>query len=822
MKVLKFGGTSVGSVESICTLLDILKRETTGGESPVVVLSAMGGVTNLLAAMAEAASNGESYSDQFAELENKHFVVIKSLLDVQRQNPVYTKLKILFNEVEDLLQGIYSLRELTPRSRDLVLSYGERCSTFMISKIADQYFPGSAVFADATELVKTDSSYGQARVNTELTELLIRDYYNQHKGKLIFVTGFIASNDEGRVTTLGRGGSDYTAAIFGSALNAKEIEIWTDVNGMMTADPRIVKKAFPLKELSYTEAMELSYFGAKVIYPPTMIPAFLKKIPIVIRNTFQPDFEGTVIRHDCRTSELNIKGISSINEISVINLEGSGMVGKAGFSGRLFSLLARQQINVILITQSSSEHSITFAIHPGDAPKALRLIEQEFELELEAQKLEKPAIEDSLSVLAIVGENMKETPGIAGKLFNALGRNGINVRAIAQGSSEFNISVIISRSDLAKALNAVHDAFYTDYKKNLNIFCLGTGNIGSTLFKQIEAHREFLQIQNGVVINVVGISNSRKMIFDGEGISLDSWHETLDQQGESADLSTFVARMKEMNMPNAIFVDNTASIKPINYYEEVFKSNISVVTCNKIGNSSSYVQYKNFKELSQLHGVDFYYETNVGAGLPIVRTLRDLMVSGDRVVRIEAILSGTISYIFNNFKGDATFHDVVKQAQEKGYTEPDPRDDLSGTDFMRKMLILARDAGYQLEPGEVEIESMLPKACLEAATVDDFYKELQNNNEYFEKLKKEAESMGKVVRYIGMLGDGKVSISLQFVDENHPFYILSGSDNIISFTTERYKERPLVVKGPGAGAEVTAAGVFADIVNVGANYPNYF
>jgi aspartokinase/homoserine dehydrogenase 1 len=821
MKVLKFGGTSVGSVESIQTLLEILKEEAAGGENPVVVLSAMSGVTNLLASMSDAAEKGEDFSQHLTELENKHFDAIKALLDVQRQNPVFTKLKIFFNELEDLLQGVRSLRELTPKTRDLILSYGERCSTFMVSKIADQYFTGT-VFADTTELVKTDSNYGQARVNTELTEILIRDFYQHNKGQLIFVTGFIASNDEGRITTLGRGGSDYTAAIFGSALNVQEIEIWTDVNGMMTADPRIVKKAFPLKELTYTEAMELSYFGAKVIYPPTMIPAFLKKIPIVIRNTFQPDFEGTVITHQSKPSELSIKGISSINEISIINLIGSGMVGKAGFSGRLFSLLAREQINVILITQSSSEHSITFAVNPAEAAKALKLIEQEFELELQAQKLEKPIIEDNLSVLAIVGENMKETPGISGKLFHALGRNGINVRAIAQGSSEYNISVIISHSDLSKALNAVHDAFYTSYKINLNIFCLGTGNIGSTLFRQIEGHREFLQLQNGVVINVVGISNSRKMVFKEDGLCLNSWRETLEEEGVAADLSAFVARMKEMNLPNAILVDNTASLTPISAYEDVFKSNISVVTCNKIGNSSAYSQYKNFKELSQLHGVDFYYETNVGAGLPIVRTLKDLMVSGDRVIKIEAILSGTISFIFNNFKGDVTFHDVVKQAQERGYTEPDPRDDLSGTDFMRKMLILARDAGYQLEPSDVDIQSMLPKACLEASSVEGFYKELQNYNEFFENLKKEADSKGKVLRYIGMLGEGKVSISLQMVDESHPFYMLSGSDNIISFTTERYKERPLVVKGPGAGAEVTAAGVFADIVNVGANYPNYF
>ena len=821
MKVLKFGGTSVGSVENIRTLIEILKKEKSERQNPVVVLSAMSGVTNLLISMAERAANGDDFSAHLSELENRHFDVVKALLEVPRQNPVFTKLKLFFNQLEDLLQGITSLQELTPKTRDLVLSYGERCSTLMISKIADQHF-GDVVFADASELIKTDNNFGQAHILTDITERLISNFYDENRGKLIFVTGFIASNENGKITTLGRGGSDYTAAIFGSALNVQEIEIWTDVNGMMTADPRMVKKAFPLKELSYTEAMELSYFGAKVIYPPTMIPAFLKKIPIVIRNTYEPDFKGTIIRHDCRESEHPIKGISSINEISVLNVQGSGMVGKAGFSGRLFSLLSREQINVILITQSSSEHSITFAVNPVDAIKAKSLIEQEFELELDAKKIEHPVVEEDLAALAIVGENMKQTPGISGTLFHALGRNGVNVRAIAQGSSEHNISVILSRTDLAKALNAVHDAFYTDLKKNLNIFCLGTGNIGSTLFRQIEKHREFLQLQNGVMINVIGISNSRKMIFNQNGMSLNNWQETLEQEGEEADLTSFVARMKEMNLPNAVFVDNTASIKPIAVYEDIFRANISVVTCNKIGNSSSYSQYKNFKDLAFQHGVDFYYETNVGAGLPIVRTLKDLMISGDRVIKIEAILSGTISYIFNNFKGETTFHDIVKEAQEKGLTEPDPRDDLRGTDFMRKMLILARDAGYQLEPDEVELENMLPEACLNATSVADFYNELNNSNSFFESLKKEAIASGKVLRYIGILEDGKVSISLQMLDENHPFYMLSGSDNIISFTTERYKERPLVVKGPGAGAEVTAAGVFADIVNVGAQYPNYF
>jgi aspartokinase/homoserine dehydrogenase 1 len=815
MKILKFGGTSVGSVQSIQTLLNIVKNEVDNNEKPVVVLSAMSGVTNLLLSMAEGAAEGREFTEQLAELEKRHFDVVKSLLTAQNQNPAFTRLKIFFNQLEDLLQGVLVLKELTPKTRDQVLSFGERCSTLMICKIAAQHFPGSYC-VDASELIRTDSSFGQAKVNMQLTELLIRSFHQEHNDNVLFVTGFIAANDAGQITTLGRGGSDYTAAIFGSALNVSEIQIWTDVNGMMTADPRMVKKAFSLLELTYTEAMELSYFGAKVIYPPTMIPAFLKKIPIVIKNTFEPEFEGTVIRHDCKPSNLPIKGISSINNISILNLEGSGMVGKSGFSGRLFSLLAREQINIILITQSSSEHSITFAIQPDDTEKARKVIEQEFELELLAKKLESLVIEQNLAIIAIVGENMKKTPGVSGKLFHALGRNGVNVRAIAQGSSEYNISVIISAHDLGKALNAVHDGFFTQLTKTLHAFCLGTGNIGQTLFKQLHAHSNYLQENNGIQVKIAGISNTRKMIFNSDGVSLDSWQDDLEASHTVADLQEFVARMISMNLPNCVFIDNTASPKPVEVYEEVFKANISVITCNKIGNSASYKQYRTFKDTAQQHGVDFFYETNVGAGLPIIRTLKDLMNSGDRIMRIEAILSGTISFIFNNFKGDANFHDVVKEAQERGYTEPDPRDDLSGKDFMRKMLILARDAGYAMEEADVQIESVLPAACLAAKTVEDFYAALKSEDAHFTSLKQQAEKDNKVLRYIGKLEDGKAAITLQMVDESHPFATLSGSDNIISFTTDRYKERPLVVKGPGAGAEVTAAGVFADLINVGA------
>lgn len=813
MKVIKFGGTSVGTAENINTLLNLVKQEREKS-NPIVVLSAMGGVTNLLIEMAELAERAEEYQEIFKSVEHKHFEVIKKLLPAAVQNPILTKIKILLNELEDVLQAVSSLKELSARTKDYIVSFGERCSNLMVSHIATQYFD-NPMFVNASSLIKTDQSFGNAKVDFLSSDLLIREFYEQNKQKVLFVTGFIGSTNDGKITTLGRGGSDYTAAIWGSALNAAEIQIWTDVNGMMTADPRIVKKAFSLDELSYIEAMELSYFGAKVIYPPTMVPAFAKKIPLVIKNTFEPEFVGTYIRSDIKPSSLPIKGISSIDQVSIINLSGSGMVGKAGFSGRLFSLLSREQINVILITQSSSEHSITFAVNPLDAARAVTLINKEFELELAARKLTYPEVEGDLAVLAIVGENMKRTPGMSGRLFHALGRNGINVRAIAQGSSEYNISVIINKADLAKSLNAVHDAFFTALKRTLNVYCLGTGNIGKTLFKQIKEQSKFLAEKNDLQVNVVGIANTSKMLFDENGIDLDQWEELLIAKGEQADLNKFVNQMRSLNLANSVFVDNTASEVPITVYQDVFESSVSVVACNKKGNSASYAQYDLFKQTAKKHGVDFYYETNVGAGLPIIRTLKDLMMSGDRIDKIEAILSGTISFIFNSFKGKKDFYQVVKEAQDLGYTEPDPRDDLNGMDFMRKMLILARDAGYPLEAKDVVIDNILPEACLNAKTVEEFYQELENNNDYFENLKSQATQQNRVLRYIGKLEGGKVHINLQMVGEEHPFYALSGADNIISFVTDRYRLRPMVVKGPGAGAEVTAAGVFADIINVG-------
>lgn len=815
MKIVKFGGSSVGSGQSIKNVLSILQNKYASGEKFIVVSSAMSRVTNILTELAQIASEGKDFKKGLIEIEQRHFTVIKEMITVKNQNPAFTQIKIFINEIEDLLQGVYSLRELSLQSKDLILSYGEKCSTFLLSQIAKQYFSES-IYVDTSNLIKTDSNFGNARVHTPVTEHLLQEFYKEHSHQILFFTGFIASNENNRITTLGRGGSDYTAAIIAAALDAEEIELWSDVDGMLTADPRVVKKAFSLSELSYTEAMELSYFGAKVIYPPAMIPAFRKKIPIVLKNTFNPSFKGTRIEEHTHKNVYPIRGISSIDEISLINITGSGMIGKIGFSGKLFSLLAREHINVILITQSSSEHSITFAIEPKDVHKAKQLFNSEFELELETNKLNPPIIEENLCVLAIVGENMKQTPGISGKLFQALGRNGINIHAIAQGSSEYNISVIIKRKNISKALNAVHDAFFTQLTKTLHVFSVGTGNIGATLLRQIDAQSDFLRENNGIEVKINGIANSRKMIIDEEGIDLTQWQERINK-GETSNLDEFIQKIKLLNLSNCIFVDNTASPITGTYYKELFESNVSVVTCNKIANSSSYKDYKDLKDTARRRGVDFFYETNVGAGLPIIRTLKDLMTSGDRIIKIEAILSGTISYIFNNFRGKTSFYEVVKKAHELGYTEPDPREDLSGKDFMRKMMILARDAGYQIEEKDVELGAILPESCFKAPSIDDFYEELKKSDSYFNELKEKAENENKVLRYIGKLEDGKASVNLEFVDASHPFYNLTGSDNIISFTTERYKFNPLVIKGPGAGAEVTAAGVFADLINVGAN-----
>lgn len=816
MKVLKFGGTSVGSVESIKTLVDIVKEAHRQNGGIAVVTSAMGGITNSLLEIAGLAEQQKDYSLLIKRMEQRHVEVIKALVPAKNQNPLLMQLKIYLNELEELLSGVTALKELSLRTKDSILSYGELCATYMVAGILQQHIP-EAKFTDAREIILTDAHWGNAHIHETKTCELICEYFAKNKEALCCVTGFIASNDKHQTTTLGRGGSDYTASIIGAALQCEEIQIWTDVDGFMTADPRMVEKAFSLPEISYTEAMELSYFGAKVIYPPTMIPAFAHHIPIVIRNTFNPAFKGTYIRDNAHRNGSMIRGIASINEVVLINVQGSGMIGKTGFSGRLFSAVAKEHINIILITQASSEHSITLAVSPEEAHKARQAIEEEFDLELQTKKLDYPQIETSFSVLAVVGENMKHTAGITGKLFYALGRNGINVAAIAQGSSEYNISVVIRKEDLTKALNVAHEAFFLSPVKTLNVFYLGVGNIGKTLLRQIKAHEDYLLENNSLRIRVIAITNTKKMILREEGIPFKSWEKLFHENAEPADLKVYFEKMKSLNLPNSVFIDNSASGEVVSHYPEIFASNISIVTCNKLGNSGSYEQYRLFRKLVKKYNVDFLYETNVGAGLPIIKTLQDLLVSGDKILKIEAILSGTISYIFNEFKGDRHFYEIVHEAQEKGFTEPDPRDDLSGLDFTRKMLILARDSGYPIEMNDIEIEHILPDACMKAATVDAFYKEVEKADAHFEKLKKSAEQQGKVLRYIGIMKDGKVSIKLEAVDKTHPFYSLSGSDNIIAFTTSRYKQQcPLVVKGPGAGAEVTAAGVFADLVKVGA------
>jgi bifunctional aspartokinase / homoserine dehydrogenase 1 len=814
MKVMKFGGTSVGSAEAILSLLQIVKEESEKGEQLIVVCSAMNGVTGNLLDLLDHSSTGNSFSATLKSIEDRHYETVRQLLEVKRQNQALLSLKLLFNELEELLAGVKALGEVSNRIRDKVLSYGELLSCTMITSFIDQHC-GKAVLGDTRHLIKTDSRYGRATVLEEPTNILIQDFIIAHPDTICVLTGFISSDEKGETTTLGRGGSDYTAAIAGAAIKASEIQIWTDVNGIMTADPRIVKKAFSIKRLSYVEAIELSYFGAKVIHSPTMIPAQAANIPIVIKNTFNIDFEGTTIGPNTTANGSLIKGISFIPEISLITVTGSGMVGLRGFSGRLFNALAHAGVNIILITQASSEHSITLAVSPADSQLAGQSICDEFEQELALKKIVPPMIENNYSIIAIVGENMRHTRGLSGKFFSALGRSGVNVVAIAQGSSELNISTVIDRQDLAKAMNSVHDSMFLSPVKTLHVFCCGLGNIGSTLLKQIESHRVFLEEKRHVKINLAGICNSKRFLTNADGISLSQWKEDLAEKGVGGNVKDFIKEATAMNLSNSVFIDNTGSPAVAGLYPWIFGESISVVACNKIGVSGSYHQYRCSKDKASQFGVDYWYETSVGAGLPIIKTIHDLLISGDHIIKIEAILSGTISYIFNNYRGDKTFEEVVRDAREKGFTEPDPRDDLSGLDFARKMLILARETGAELEIKDIALQQLLPDNCLQATSIDDFFLELKKSEDHFRPYKLEAEQQKKALHYVGTLtDDGKAAIELKMLEQSHPFFNLSGSDNIISLTTHRYLNNPMVIKGPGAGAEVTAAGVLADLVRV--------
>ena len=813
MKVLKFGGTSVGSSSSIREVIDIIGGYKSQNIHVAVVASAMSGVTNKLLDMGKRASqNDETYLEILREIETLHFNTIKDLLNVKNQSHVLASVKKMLNELEDLMNGVFLLKEMSPRTTDLLLSFGERLSCYVLNAYAVQQGLGSNLL-DARELVKTDNRFGKARVEMDVTVSNIKKYFSLYP-EIQIITGFISSTNKNETTTLGRGGSDYTAAIFGAALDAEEIEIWTDVDGVLTTDPRQVKKAFSLSEMTYEEAMEMSHFGAKVIYPPTLQPAFQKKIPLRIRNTFNRAFPGTLIKSTADAGNFLVKGISSINDISLINFQGSGMVGVAGVSSRLFGVLAENNINLILITQASSEHSICFAIDPADASLAKKVIEEEFQREIEAGKIDSVTIEADMSIVAIIGENMARLPGISGKLFNSLGKNGINVTAIAQGSSERNLSIVISRKDISKTLNTIHEVFFLSDIKTLNLFIAGVGLIGSTLIRQIAKNNTYLVKDHKLKINIVGMANSKKMIFSEDGLSLDNWKENLLQHGTTGNITDFIQQMTRYNLQNAVFADCTSSEEVVRGYEEILKQSISITTPNKLASSGDLEFFKKLKQLAKKNDVKYLYETNVGAGLPVITTLNDLKNSGDRILKIEGVLSGTLSYIFNSFKEGVKFSQVVREAKEKGFTEPDPRDDLNGMDVARKILILSREAGLDLNLEDVAVEGILPKSCMDAPTVEAFLAELEKSDKQFTEMWQKAASENKVLRFIAKMENGQASVGLGAVDHSNPFFALDGSDNMISFTTDRYLERPLVIKGPGAGAEVTAAGVFAEIIGL--------
>ena len=813
MKVLKFGGTSVANAQNIKLVLDIVINKAKQ-DKLVVAVSAFSKVTDLLQlAAAKAASNDESFKEIVAEIEKKHLDAIKELIPISEQSSLLSHIKRIINHLETLLDGCFLLGELSPRTSDTILSFGELLSSYIIAEALKQNLKNTG-YKDSRELIKTNNNYGKAAVNFEVTNKLIADYFASNENQVVIIPGFISSTLDGINTTLGRGGSDYTAAIIAAAVDASELEIWTDVNGMYTANPKIVKQAQPIATISYQEAMELSHFGAKVLYPPTIQPVLRKSIPILIKNTFEPENEGTYISNKTGSNTNPVKGISHIDHITLITLEGPGMIGVTGSSKRLFEVLSHENINVIFITQASSEHSICIGILNEDATTAETAINSAFNIEISQNKIDSCIVEKDLCIIALVGENMKNHQGLSGKMFSTLGKNNVNIRAIAQGASERNISAVINERDVKKALNTLHERFFEENTKQLNLFVMGVGNVGEKFIEQINQQKKFLKENLKINLRVVAVSSSRKMYFDEDGIPLKEWKSLLEN-GEPANKETFIAKVKELNLRNSIFVDITANQSVSETYEQYLKQNVAVVTCNKIACSSAYDNYKNLKSLSRQYNAPFLFETNVGAGLPIIDTLKHLIASGDKVNKIQAVLSGSLNFIFNNFNENNSFHDVVKEAGVQGFTEPDPKIDLSGVDVARKILILIRESGYQFDIEDIANRSFLPAECLETTNNEDFFKSILSNATHFENLLSEAKAKDCRLKYVATFEKGKASVGLEFIPKESPFYNLEGKDNIVQFYTDRYIDQPLLIKGAGAGAAVTASGIFADVIRIG-------
>ena len=809
MKILKFGGSSVANARSIEKVIEIIRRESRDG--PVaVVFSALQGTTDDLIAAGRAAELGDDrYLEILTKIERNHLQTIGELFEGQTEPSVLELVETTIRELKDLCEGVRLVRELSAKTLDRILSFGELWSSQIIS--AKLNIDGlKNEWKDSRSLIRTNSYHGHASVEFEETNRRIAEYFDTSREQLHVLPGFIASDAGGHTTTLGRGGSDYTAAIIAAAAGSNILQIWTDVSGMMTADPRFVRNVRQISHITYREAMELSHFGAKVIYPPTIQPVMARGIPVLVKNTFAPDDHGTLIESESDAAKEIIRGITSIDRISILNLEGSGMVGIPGFSKRLFDALARSEINVILITQSSSEHSICVAIEERHAAKAKAVVDNEFESEIGVGKIEPLKVENGFSILALVGDNMKQHTGVSGKMFMTLGHNGINIHAIAQGSSERNISAVIASKDVRKAVNTLHEEFFSDGKKQVNVFIAGVGTVGSRLIDQLAAQHKHIAEELRLNIRLIGVANSKRALILEDGIEPLNYKEEL-AAAPASDVAAYASAIIDQNLRNSIFVDVTASPDVVEAYPKLLARSISVIACNKVAASSEYEKYAYLKGLAREFGTNFLFETNVGAGLPVIGTLNDLLRSGDRVDRIEAVLSGTLNFVFNHYDGTRKFADVVRQAQDEGYTEPDPRLDLSGTDVARKILILAREGGYKLEMDQIENTDFLPGSCLQG-TVDDFYKELEHHEDYFKELVNEASSRSLKLKYIASFDRGRASVGLQSIGPEHDFANLSGKDNAVLFYTDRYSEQPLVIKGAGAGADVTAAGVFADII----------